>query len=52
MTMGMQIADMVADNPGKWMFHCHVNVHLVAGMQAFFEVLPREGAEVASQAGS
>lgn len=52
MTMGMQIADMVADNPGKWMFHCHVNVHLAAGMQAFFEVLPRAGADVAERAGS
>ncbi|MGI9039241.1 MAG: multicopper oxidase domain-containing protein, partial [Gemmatimonadota bacterium] len=40
-TMGMQVADMVPDNPGKWMFHCHVNVHLQAGMQGFFEVLPR-----------
>jgi hephaestin len=49
MTMGMQIADMVPDNPGKWMFHCHVNVHLVAGMQAFFEVLPAD-AELAGGA--
>lgn len=45
-TMGMQVADMVADNPGKWLFHCHVNVHLAAGMQAHYTVLP-EGAQVA-----
>jgi FtsP/CotA-like multicopper oxidase with cupredoxin domain len=47
-TMGMQVADMVADNPGKWLFHCHVNIHLTAGMQAHYTVLP-EGAPLAAQ---
>jgi len=25
--MAMGVADMVADNPGTWLFHCHVNEH-------------------------
>jgi FtsP/CotA-like multicopper oxidase with cupredoxin domain len=29
---------MVPDNPGVWMFHCHVAPHLDAGMQALFTV--------------
>jgi len=36
--MGMFIADMVPDNPGKWMIHCHVGPHLAAGMQAGYTV--------------
>jgi FtsP/CotA-like multicopper oxidase with cupredoxin domain len=35
----MVIADMVPDNPGVWLFHCHVNDHLAAGMQARYRVL-------------
>ena len=38
MTMQMAVADMVPDNPGTWLFHCHVAPHLVAGMQAVFKV--------------
>lgn len=37
-TMGMSVADMVADNPGTWLFHCHVAGHLEAGMQAHYVV--------------
>jgi len=29
----------VADNPGKWMLHCHMLEHQMAGMSAYFEVL-------------
>ena len=29
----------VADNPGKWMIHCHMLEHQEAGMMAFFEVM-------------
>ena len=47
-TMGMQVADMVPDNPGTWLFHCHVNVHLNAGMQAQYTVLPRNAVAQAS----
>jgi FtsP/CotA-like multicopper oxidase with cupredoxin domain len=36
--MEMKIADMVPDNPGTWLFHCHVAPHLIAGMQALFKV--------------
>lgn len=34
----MRTVDMVADNPGTWMFHCHVSDHLDAGMHAHFIV--------------
>lgn len=37
----MVVADMIPDNPGSWMFHCHVSDHLEAGMHAHFEVLPK-----------
>jgi hephaestin len=39
-TMGMVVADMVADNPGTWLFHCHVEPHLTAGMQGRYSVSP------------
>ncbi len=38
--MGMIVADMVPDNPGTWMYHCHLNIHLKAGMVARFRTLP------------
>lgn len=28
----------VADNPGKWLLHCHMLEHAVAGMNTWFEV--------------
>ena len=28
----------LADNPGKWMIHCHMLEHQMSGMQAWFEV--------------
>jgi manganese oxidase len=40
-TMGMVVADMVPDNPGTWLFHCHVGGHLRAGMQALYTVEPK-----------
>ncbi len=40
--MEMVVADMTPDNPGVWLFHCHVGPHLDAGMQALFEVRPRQ----------
>lgn len=36
----MMVADMVADNPGEWLYHCHVNDHITAGMIAKFNVKP------------
>jgi len=38
--MGMLVADMVPDNPGRWLFHCHVAPHLLMGMETTYEVLP------------
>ncbi len=29
----------VADNPGKWLFHCHMLEHAAAGMSSWFEVV-------------
>ena len=46
-TMEMVVADMVPDNPGTWLFHCHVVDHNMAGMQAHYTVLPAEEVEVA-----
>jgi len=28
----------VADNPGKWLLHCHMTEHMAAGMVTWFEV--------------
>jgi FtsP/CotA-like multicopper oxidase with cupredoxin domain len=36
---GMVVADMVPDDPGIWLFHCHVNDHILAGMQTRYEVV-------------
>lgn len=41
LTMGMVVADMVPDNPGMWLFHCHVGGHQRAGMQALYTVEPK-----------
>jgi manganese oxidase len=38
---GMMVsADMTPDDPGKWLFHCHVNDHILAGMQTRYRVIP------------
>lgn len=34
----MQTVDMLADNPGSWMFHCHVDDHMEAGMMAIYTI--------------
>jgi FtsP/CotA-like multicopper oxidase with cupredoxin domain len=36
----MITADMTADNPGEWMYHCHVADHLDAGMFTSYQILP------------
>jgi FtsP/CotA-like multicopper oxidase with cupredoxin domain len=38
--MAMIVADMVPDNPGTWLFHCHVNDHFDGGMYGLFKVNP------------
>ena len=35
---GMVVADMVPDDVGTWLFHCHVNDHLTAGMATRYRV--------------
>jgi FtsP/CotA-like multicopper oxidase with cupredoxin domain len=37
----MKVADMKADNPGTWMFHCHVSDHMMAGMYVFYVIHPK-----------
>ncbi len=29
---------MVPDNPGIWLYHCHVTDHMAAGMLSFYKV--------------
>jgi FtsP/CotA-like multicopper oxidase with cupredoxin domain len=36
----MITADMVPDNPGIWMYHCHVDEHMVTGMATLYKVEP------------
>ncbi|XP_071837911.1 hephaestin-like protein isoform X2 [Apostichopus japonicus] len=35
---------MIADNPGEWLLHCHVNDHILGGMETTFIVNEPEGA--------
>ena len=35
----MIVADMVPDDPGIWLFHCHVNDHIRAGMLTRYRVV-------------
>ncbi len=37
--MTSAVADMVPDNPGIWLLHCHMPGHLSAGMRTRFQVL-------------
>jgi manganese oxidase len=36
---GMIVADMVPDDVGIWLFHCHVNDHITAGMLTRYQVV-------------
>lgn len=36
----MKVADLGAENPGRWLFHCHVNDHILAGMVGQYDVMP------------
>jgi hypothetical protein len=35
----MVVADMVPDDVGIWLFHCHVGDHILAGMQTRYQVI-------------
>jgi hephaestin len=39
----MVVADMVPDDVGTWLFHCHVNDHISAGMLARYRVTDADG---------
>lgn len=36
----MKILDMRPDDPGTWLYHCHVDDHIKAGMLALYTVRP------------
>lgn len=36
----MKSADMIADNPGTWLFHCQVSEHMEDGMMATYTIVP------------
>jgi FtsP/CotA-like multicopper oxidase with cupredoxin domain len=36
----MLTSDMWPDDPGIWLFHCHVSEHMEAGMAILYRVLP------------
>ncbi len=36
----MHVGDMLAVNPGTWLYHCHVSDHMMAGMQAIYVIEP------------
>lgn len=42
----MKVADLVADNPGSWLFHCHVADHMREGMFTTVTVYPRDAVGV------
>ena len=46
--MGTETVDMVPDGPGLWLFHCHLDDHMEAGMMARYEVLPAPAAGAAT----
>lgn len=38
--MAMVVADMIPDDVGTWLFHCHVSFHNEGGMAVRYRVLP------------
>jgi hephaestin len=34
------VAEMVSDNVGRWMFHCHLSDHMSRGVMTDYGVLP------------
>ena len=38
MPASLKTVDFIPDNVGTWMFHCHVNDHISAGMMSLFTV--------------
>jgi manganese oxidase len=48
----MVVADMVPDDVGTWLFHCHVNDHISAGMITRYRVLNEDGSVGGSVGGT
>jgi hypothetical protein len=42
----MKVADMIADDPGRWLYHCHVAEHMQEGMFTRMEILARDAVGV------
>lgn len=38
----MVSVDMITDNPGNWLYHCHVTDHITAGMSTRYSVTPKQ----------
>ncbi|MHB8546372.1 MAG: multicopper oxidase domain-containing protein [Nitrosotalea sp.] len=38
--MSMKTLDMYPDNAGTWLYHCHVNYHILAGILSLYTVVP------------
>ncbi|KAG0174510.1 hephaestin-like 1 [Apophysomyces sp. BC1034] len=36
--VSFEVLDMIPDNEGQWLFHCHIASHFISGMTAFYEV--------------
>lgn len=45
----MKVADMTADSPGSWLYHCHVAEHMLEGMFTQFTVHPKTGKGVSRE---
>ena len=45
MPASMHVADMLTDSTGIWLYHCHVNDHIDAGMLSLYAVGPLEGVD-------
>eukprot|EP00939_MAST-03C_sp_MAST-3C-sp1_P004601 g4601.t1 len=41
--------DMLAENEGRWMLHCHVNDHKKAGMISFYDVVSSNATEASTR---
>ncbi len=41
--MSMKVLDMYPDDVGTWLYHCHVNDHIISGMLALYTVEPNNG---------
>ncbi len=38
MPASLKVVDMIPDDIGTWLYHCHVNDHIMAGMSSLFTV--------------